>query len=350
MPMPAAVDPTQELTPVRAPMPSVTTSAPPLEALTTPNPGTEVERRDPPPPPTILPDLAAAVPTPTVTEIESAELVSDVPPPPSSVPQPIELTSADDVPIEPPVPIEGPPALVAALGKLPLTHAQKVALARTATIESLASEEDVSIGCLALLLDGAGSVQAAVTDVTAVALKTGDFLYARSSIADTLSLRIVAEADPTIIALWDASADEVLAATPDVALDLKRASDRTQAIAGCTMGPVGERLDEGLRATAIDQLEVRVLAPNEIIASAGQPVPGMVIVGVGVVELDGDGVTGERLGPGDFLFASQVLGGGPAPATAKAGAKGAILLFGARAVAHELLVTCPPLLEVFAGM
>jgi len=160
----------------------------------------------------------------------------------------------------------------------------------------------------------------------------------------------VAEADPTIIALWDASADEVLAATPDVALDLKRASDRTQAIAGCTMGPVGERHDEGLRATATDQLEVRVLAPNEIIASAGQPVPGMVIVGVGVVELDGDGVTGERLGPGDFLFATQVLGGGPAPATARAGAKGAILLFGARAVAHELLVTCPPLLEVFAGM
>jgi CRP-like cAMP-binding protein len=123
-----------------------------------------------------------------------------------------------------------------------------------------------------------------------------------------------------------------------------------QAIAGCTMGPVGDRLDESLRALAIDQLEVRVLGPNEVIAAAGQPVPGMVIVGVGVVELEGNDGASERLGPGDFLFATQVLGGGAAPTTARAGAKGAILLFGARAVAHELLVTCPPLLEVFAGM
>jgi hypothetical protein len=59
---------------------------------------------------------------------------------------------------------------------------------------------------------------------------------------------------------------------------------------------------------------------------------------------------GERLGPGDFLFATEVLGGGLAPTTARAGPRGAIVLFGARAVAHELLVTCPPLLEVFAGM
>ncbi len=193
-------------------------------------------------------------------------------------------------------------------------------------------------------------MQATVADVVAVPLKPGELLYAKSSIADALSLRLVAESEPTVVALWDQAAVDVLEATPDLAERLKQASDRVQAIAGCTMGPVGERLDEGLRAVAIDKLEVRVLGANEVIAIAGQAVPGMVIVGVGVVEVEGDNGEADRLGPGDFLFATEVLGGGTAPATARAGAKGAIVLFGARDVAHELLVTCPPLLEVFAGM
>jgi hypothetical protein len=354
MPTPAPIDRTLEPTPPRPPMPSVTTSAPPLEALTAAaEPAAQAERPDAPPPPSILPDIPSSMPTPVmpVAEIDSSALISDAPPsmPPEVAPA-IELTAPEVPPLAPPV-LEGPPALVRVLEALPLTHEQKQALAKSATIETLADEEDVSIGCLALVLEGAGAVQAAVTDITAVAVKPGEFLYARSSIADTLSLRIVAEANPTVVALWDSSADDVIGRTPELALALKRASDRTQAIAGCTMGLVGERLDESLRALAIDQLEVRVLGPNEVIAAAGQPVPGMVIVGVGVVELDGDANgEGDRLGPGDFLFATQVLGGGAAPATARAGAKGAIVLFGARAVAHELLVTCPPLLEVFAGM
>jgi CRP-like cAMP-binding protein len=126
-----------------------------------------------------------------------------------------------------------------------------------------------------------------------------------------------------------------------------KASNRIQAIAGCTMGPLGDRLDEGLRASAIERLEVRVLQPDDVVASAGLPVPGMIIVGIGSVELDQGR---DPLGPGDFLFATEVLGGEAAPATARAGAKGAIIFFGARALAQELLVSCPPLLEIFAGM
>ena len=56
------------------------------------------------------------------------------------------------------------------------------------------------------------------------------------------------------------------------------------------------------------------------------------------------------VGSGEFLFPTEVLGAGSAPATARAGAGGALVMFGDRAIAQELLVTCPPLLEVFAGM
>jgi hypothetical protein len=379
--VPQAV-PSEEPTKPRAPLPSVTTSAPTLEALTTPAAGAaeETAPRESPPPPTILPDLPSSMPTPhaPLDPIDAAQ--SDAPPNPAidapppkpltPVPPPIELTSPDDLPRAPGAALEGEAsatadepllvpsleatapksALVAALDALPLTDEQRRALAATATIESLAGEEDISVACLALVLEGSASVQATVADVVAVPLNPGQLLYAKSSIPDALSLRLVAEAEPTVVAVWDHAADAVIEATPDLAERLMQASDRIQAIAGCTMGPVGDRLDEGLRTLAIDRLDVRVLGANEVIATAGQAVPGMVIVGVGVVEIEGDNGESDRLGPGDFLFATEVLGGGSAPATARAGAKGAIVLFGARDVAHELLVTCPPLLEVFAGM
>jgi CRP-like cAMP-binding protein len=66
--------------------------------------------------------------------------------------------------------------------------------------------------------------------------------------------------------------------------------------------------------------------------------------------LDSGGKEISRLGPGDILFPTEVLGADAAPATARAGDGGAVILFGERHVVHELLVSCPPLLEIFAGM
>jgi hypothetical protein len=345
----------------RASMPSVTTSAPTIEVLTqhaTQSAGSR-ERVDPPPPPTIVPDFEAAPPpvetaageTEIEIDVDATPLPQEIPAVrPSSGSPVIDLTSVEDAPLEVRAGIGvASPALLAALDALPLTTEQRRKLADTAIVESLAAEEDVSVSSLALVVNGQACAQARVSDVTAVAVRRGELLYAKSSIDDSLSLRLVAETDPTTIAHWDHGVEELLADTPDLLDRLKRESDRTQAIAGCTMGPLGEQLDEGLRAVAIDKLDVLVLSPGEVIATKGQPVPGMVIVGVGVVEVEvGDDT--DRLGPGDFLFATEVLGGGAAPGTARAGAKGAIVLFGARAAAHELLVTCPPLLEVFAGM
>ena len=80
--------------------------------------------------------------------------------------------------------------------------------------------------------------------------------------------------------------------------------------------------------------------------------PGIVLVGVGSLEVLADDettVTG-TVSPGEFLFASTVFGGGAAPATERAASEGVVALSGNRNVAQELLVTCPPLLEVLAGM
>jgi hypothetical protein len=252
----------------------------------------------------------------------------------------------------PPLPpsVAPPPISLDALGQL--SPSLRETLLQAATIESLGPEEEVTVSGLAFVITGQAAVLATVAEASAGVLRPGELLYAKSPIAETVSLRLVAEAESTQIALWDAkTAEEALSASPELHERLKVASARVQAVVGCSMGAMGERLDESLRTLAIERLETRILQPNEVLASAGLPVPGLVIVGVGTVELDDDGErVRDRLVAGDFLFATEVLGAEAAPATARAGAKGAIVLFGPRAVAHELLVTCPPLLEIFAGM
>ncbi len=81
----------------------------------------------------------------------------------------------------------------------------------------------------------------------------------------------------------------------------------------------------------------------------GETVPGLHVVGAGRIELIRDGETVDELGPGDFVFAAEVMSAGAATATARAGKGGALVLFASRSAAHELLVSVPPLLEILAG-
>ena len=100
----------------------------------------------------------------------------------------------------------------------------------------------------------------------------------------------------------------------------------------------------------IARLEMKPLSPSEIIVTEGEAVPGLLLVGVGELELVKEDKVSGVVGSGEFLFPTEVLGAGSAPTTARAGPGGALVMFGDRALAQELLVTCPPLLEVFAGM
>jgi hypothetical protein len=78
-------------------------------------------------------------------------------------------------------------------------------------------------------------------------------------------------------------------------------------------------------------------------------VGGLFIVGAGRIELEGAKSGTEQLGPGDFVFPTTILMAGSAPAVARAGASGALLMAADRHAAHELMVSVPPLLELLAG-
>jgi hypothetical protein len=227
----------------------------------------------------------------------------------------------------------------------------RAAFAEAATIHSLAQGEEIGTFALAYVLSGSVDVAATVVDAPAVRLAKGAVLRARGTTEEGVPMRLICASGRTVLATWsDAAVDEAFRSIPWVEEDLRAMADRVQTLVGITIGPLGERLDMSIREQIVSRLTMRTLIPAEVVVQAGEPVPGLLLVGIGELELVKDDKVIGVVSSGDFLFPTEVLGAGSAPATARAGAGGALVMFGDRGIAQELLVTCPPLLEVFAGM
>ncbi len=223
--------------------------------------------------------------------------------------------------------------------------------AKAATISRITAGEEVSGFALAYVMTGEVDVAATLVDATASHLTKGGVLRARGTPTENVPLRLVCTTPEGCVAVWsDDAVTEAFTSCPWVEDDLRAASDYVQTLAGVTMGPLGDRLDAMLRDLVTSRLTVRSLLAGEVLVEAGSVVPGIVVVGVGRLELfDKDAVV-RLVRSGEFLFPEQILGAGPAPYGARAGAGGALVMAGDRRTAQELMVTVPPLLEILAGM
>jgi hypothetical protein len=227
------------------------------------------------------------------------------------------------------------------------------AFASAAVVVELSRDEEISGFALALILAGVVDLAATIVDTPAQRMEVGEVIRARGTIEHIAPVRLVAASLRAKVATWDEHAvNEAFRTCPWVEGDLRAASDRLQALVGATMGPLGERLDPMLRAQVASKLTLRALSEHEVFAARGKPIPGLLVVGAGELELVGDdgAPDGTVLRAGDFLFPHEVLLAGVAPSTVRASKGGALVLFADRHAAQELLVTCPPLLEIFAGM
>lgn len=285
-------------------------------------------------------------PTPPSTEAEA-----DAPPTqPEPEPEP-ESKAATPRPVGP-AEIAGI-ALSTVRGLEDLPDESQAQLAENAEIHVLGANEEVAGFGLALVLDGLVAVMPAVADVASARAGRGELVFSQGHLDDGIAMRVVAGPSGAQVATWPYAAfATAIEECPWVGDELKHVGDRFQALSGVAMGPMGDQLDDMLRGLVLDRCEVKRLLPGEVISQAGRPVPGMVIVGAGRLEIvDGEGEDArvlEELHPGDFLFAPQILQASPAPATARAGKGGALVLFAERKIAHELLMSVPPLLGIFA--
>ena len=217
-------------------------------------------------------------------------------------------------------------------------------------MSTLGEGEEVSGFALAFILEGTVDVAATMVDAPAARLMAGAVLRSRGTTDEGVPMRLIG-VESGIVATWtDAEVEDAFRTCPWVEEDLRTAADRMQTLVGVTIGPLGERLDASIREQIIGRLTMKTLLSGDIVVTQGEQMVGLILIGVGELELmDGDKVAGV-VGSGEFLFATEVLGGGDVPRTARAGPGGALILYGDRHIAQELLVTCPPLLEVFAGM
>ena len=97
-----------------------------------------------------------------------------------------------------------------------------------------------------------------------------------------------------------------------------------------------------------NKLSVRVFEPGELVVSKGQAPPGLLLVAWGELVVSGSQAE-THVRAGNFLFAMNVMSASPAPSDVHAGEHGALTLFAARPVAHELMMSVPPLLEILAS-
>jgi CRP-like cAMP-binding protein len=347
--------------------------APIAEPSAPPPPSRSASRASPLPaesfslPPALNPDGAFGAPRAPLTAPKSPSFELDLAPP-SSPPGP-ELEAALEEPptlehVVPSVPAAAPSepapagaattvvdgvALEEVRGFEDLPEEAQCRLAASAVLTSLSADEEVGTFGAALVTRGRVGIMPAIADVAVSVASVGEVVFTRGTLDESVSLRVVALEDDTVVASWSS---EELAATladcPWVGDELRLVADRFQALAGATLGPLGDRLDDSLRGQVLSRLDVKSFAPGEVIVTRGKPIPGLFIVGAGRVDLlEGDAVSGEA-SPGDFLFATEVLAAGAAPMTARAGKGGALLLWSSRSVAHELMMSVPPLLEILA--
>lgn len=237
---------------------------------------------------------------------------------------------------------------VDALSDLP--DEEREAFAAQATLHELREDDEVVTFALALVLSGDVDVVATVLDA-AEHLPAGTVLRSRGTNEKGFQLRLVCRSAEARVATWPAGPVEAaFKSCPWVEDDLRIATDRIQALVGITSGPLADRLDASLREEIVRKMTTRALGSNEVLFNKGEPVGGLYLVGVNGLDLfEGDKQVGS-VDVGDFVFATQVLGGGAAPQTVRAPEDGAVILYADRKAAQELISTCPPLLEILAGM
>jgi hypothetical protein len=203
----------------------------------------------------------------------------------------------------------------------------------------------------ALVVEGEALVCARIADTPARRERPGALVPARGTLREGVPLRVVAGAAGAVVAVWEpAFVGDALRACPWVLDELRRQADHLQALAGATLGPLGE-LDDRSRDLVLPRLALRVVAPGEALVERDDKNVGLAVVGAGTLALfEGEPeALAREARPGEALFADALVRHAPVACTARAGAAGALVLFADRKLAHELLVSVAPLLEALGG-
>jgi hypothetical protein len=255
----------------------------------------------------------------------------------STAAPPSSIAASVAAPTEPPPTLDG--TMLDAVETLadvpPETRLRLVTIAR---VHDLGADDEVTSFAVAFVMSGEAHLCATIVDERVSRATAGTLVPTRGTFGEAVALRLVAGTTGARVAVWEQPAiDDALRTCPWVREELAGLADRLQALAGATMGPLGE-LDEATRGDVLDRLGVLVARPDDAIPSE---VAAAALVCVGSVDV-GEGDAAHVVRSGDVLFPrADAL-------PAKAGAQGAILLVGNDAVLAGLVSGPLPVAQLFA--
>ncbi len=223
-------------------------------------------------------------------------------------------------------------------------------LAKIVRVEPLDAGEEVAFFGAVVVTAGTVDILPAFSDESGAVAHQADVVFTKGTLAEGIALRVVSKVDGTRVAIWEPDTfDAAIAECPWVHDELRFIADYFLAVCGAALGPLGERLDDALRGAVFKRLEVRALQPGEVLLNAAEPIPSLFVLGGGQLEAMGDAAPVEEFGVGDFVYSSQMISAQKAPHQVVAGGRGALVLYAPRSVAHELMMSVPPLLEVMSS-
>jgi hypothetical protein len=350
------------------------TQAPP-PAVKTVTVGADAAKKPAPAAPVAPPKPSAGRAALSALKAETPEAAptpqSKTTPPPALIADEITLASAPTVPLPasvtapkvihaaaPPVesaPVSGPPRVgavvlesIEALADLP-TDVHKM-LVRAATVEQIApGEARVDFGAV-LVVSGAVSIAAVDSDVLGRTFEAPAFIPSRGTLAEGLPLRVIGGSSGATIARWTSDFfEDALGSCSWVIDDCRALADGFQARAGLALGSLGA-VEGKTRDDIVGRLDMRVLEPGEVVTEENGPMPGLVFVVAGRLELfEGEplAIVGE-VRAGEPLFAEALWAGAPATLTSRVSSSGAILLVADRKTALELAGEIPAVEELLS--
>jgi hypothetical protein len=292
--------------------------------------------------PSVLPSPGTKAPPLVFDEPLVANEISDISPvPPGRIEEP--LTESEQS-------LAKVPDLIDVEAFADMSEEARRDFERQAVMHELRTDEEVAGFALAWVERGEVAVMAIVSDIPAVQLRQGDVLRSRGTVDERVPLRLVCTSESATVAVWsDESVAVSFEALPWVEEDLRDHADRVHALVGVTLGPLGEAFGQEMLEQISARLETRRYIEGEEVVGLGEPLPGLLILGVGILEVLGDdGSVSTTLDVGTILFPGSLLSMEDAPATVRAGGGGAVVLMVDRSTAQEMIMTFPSLLEELA--
>ncbi len=179
-------------------------------------------------------------------------------------------------------------------------------MARAASVMTLSRYESFTAAGLALVLSGTVGIRASGQREPLITLGMGRVIFSRGTLDESASICVTGADTKARLAHWsDAAITTFLFHCPWTLDDLKAVGDELQTLVTASSGDFLRTMHPDTRRALLARMSTRVLLPQESLMHPGDPPWGLMIMGLGLLEVLEDRRVADVIGPGHIVFAND---------------------------------------------